>query len=545
MKRFAPTTWAVLACGLAAAITAPSALAARTLCVGGKHACYSTIQAAIDAAHDGDTVVIAPGSYAGGVTIDVSVAIVGAGARSTKIQGGGPVLTIGVGGAPTQPTVSITGVTITGGVTTSAPTPDGPITFVAAGGGDFIHGPASPDRVGAVVTIRNSVITGNRATPSSTIGGEASCPSDGNCPFAQGVGGGIADNGQLTLINTTVSNNLAGGPLASNAAGGGIWTSTGGGPGALTLIDSSVTGNSASVTAPNGRFAEGGGIEVQDGEVFTVTNSVVSNNTASLTSSYPSGVHMNANTGGIHVGGFGSATIQGSRITGNLASASDPAGQPAAFDAALAVGLSDFCVCGQTLVLQDSVISGNRTIVTGNGSADGDASGGALEVDGAATITNTAIVGNSTTLSSLTGAATAFGTVLLLDLDSKTIVIKYSVIRGNTVKASTSTGPATIQGAGITNGASLELHNVLVTNNAGIATGTSGFAHGGGIWNAQPFPDVPAPRLALENTLVARNSLNASPGLTVQGGGIYTPGFPIAVIRSVIAHNAPDQCFGC
>jgi hypothetical protein len=394
------------------------------------------------------------------------------------------------------------------------------------------------------VTIRNSVITGNRATPVSTTDSGEPCGA-ANCPSAQAQGGGIADSGQLTLIDTTVSNNLAGGPLASNATGGGIWTATGGGPGVLTLINSTVAGNSAGVTAPNGRFAEGGGIAVQDGEALTITNSAISNNTASLSSSYPDGVHMNANTGGIHVGGFGSATIQGSRITGNVATATDPSGQPAAFDAALAVGLSEFCPCGQTLVLKDTVVSGNRTIVTGNGSADGDPSGGAVEVDGAATISNTAIIGNSTTISSRAGAATAFGTLLTLNLDAKTIVMKNSTVGGNSVKASTPTGPATIVGAGILNGASLELHNVLVTNNSANASGTSGFVQGGGIWNGKPFPDVPAPNLTLEHTIVARNSLSASPGLAVQGGGVFTPGFALSLTRSLIVHNAPDQCFGC
>jgi hypothetical protein len=299
------------------------------------------------------------------------------------------------------------------------------------------------------------------------------------------------------------------------------------------------------VTAPNGRFAEGGGIAVQDGEALTITNSAISNNTASLSSSYPDGVHMNANTGGIHVGGFGSATIQGSRITGNVATATDPSGQPAAFDAALAVGLSEFCPCGQTLVLKDTVVSGNRTIVTGNGSADGDPSGGAVEVDGAATISNIAIIGNTTTVSSRAGAATALGTLLALNLDAKSIVMRNSVVGGNSVNASTPTGPATIVGAGILNGASLELHNVRVTNNSANASGTFGFVQGGGIWNGRPFPEVPAPSLTLENTIVSRNSLSASPGLVVQGGGVFTPGFALSLTRSLIVRNAPDQCFGC
>jgi len=491
------------------------------LCVGSKPACYTTIQAAVDAAHDGDTVSIASGRFAGGITVDVSISIVGAGAGATIIKGGGPVLTIGVFGASTEPTVSIAGVTITGGVTTSAPTPDGPITFVAVGGGVYI--PGSAGGVGATVTIRNSLITGNRATPSSTIDSGEPCGS-ADCPFAQGQGGGIADVGRLTLINTTVSNNLAGGALASDATGGGIWTATNGGAGALTLINSTVSGNSASVSAPNGRAAEGGGIEVQDGETFTVTNSVISNNTASVSSSYPSGVGMNADAGGIHVGGGGSATIVGSRITGNAASAKDPASEPVAFASGLGVGLSD-CVCGQTLVLRDSVISGNRTIATGGAFA---LAASAVEIDTPAAISNTAITGNS------------------FDGESQPIVVRNSVISGNTAKASTPTGSATVGGAGINNGGSLELHNVLVTSNSATATGQSGYADGGGIWNGMPFaPDGPIPHLVLENTIVTRNALSGSPGLAVQGGGVYTPGFPITLTNSAITHNAPDQCFGC
>ena len=62
---------------------------------------------------------------------------------------------------------------------------------------------------------------------------------------------------------------MAGGGLASDAGGGGIWTATNGGAGTLTLINSTVTGNTRDRSAPNGRFAEGGGIQVQDGEAFS------------------------------------------------------------------------------------------------------------------------------------------------------------------------------------------------------------------------------------------------------------------------------------
>jgi hypothetical protein len=67
---------AVLA-AFAGGAAAPHARAATTLCVGGSGGCYQTLQGAFDAAHDGDTIRIAPGTFAGGATVDASVDIVG------------------------------------------------------------------------------------------------------------------------------------------------------------------------------------------------------------------------------------------------------------------------------------------------------------------------------------------------------------------------------------------------------------------------------------------------------------------------------------
>src|SRR5262249_47324538 len=105
---------------------------ARPICVGSTPGCFSTIQAAVDAAKDGERITIASGTYAGGITVDVSVKIVGAGADKTIISGGGPVITIGSFGASTEPTVSISGVTITGGVTHAS----SPSSSAAAAGDD-------------------------------------------------------------------------------------------------------------------------------------------------------------------------------------------------------------------------------------------------------------------------------------------------------------------------------------------------------------------------------------------------------------------------
>jgi len=66
------------------------------------------------------------------------------------------------------------------------------------------------------VTIADSVITGNRATPTVAAPIGPPCPS-GPCGFARGDGGGIANWGKLTLLRTTVSGNEVGGPARPRA----------------------------------------------------------------------------------------------------------------------------------------------------------------------------------------------------------------------------------------------------------------------------------------------------------------------------------------
>src|SRR5689334_12728157 len=107
-RRFALAALLVAAGYLGASSAARSASAA-SLCVGGQAGCYGSVQAAVDAAHDGDTIGIGAGTFQGGITIDKSIRLVGAGTAATTIQGGGPVVTIGDLTGATTPTVSIRG----------------------------------------------------------------------------------------------------------------------------------------------------------------------------------------------------------------------------------------------------------------------------------------------------------------------------------------------------------------------------------------------------------------------------------------------------
>ena len=86
------------------------------VCIGsGDSTCFGTLAAAVAAAHDGDTVTVRAGTVAGGVTIDKSITLAGAGMHASIIRGGGPVLTIGTSSATKDLTVAIRDLTVTGG----------------------------------------------------------------------------------------------------------------------------------------------------------------------------------------------------------------------------------------------------------------------------------------------------------------------------------------------------------------------------------------------------------------------------------------------
>jgi hypothetical protein len=525
MRRLAMTLCAVFVAAGATAGAAKSGRAA-TLCVGNGSVCYATLKAAVDAAHDGDTIKVGPGTFAGGITIDVSIRIVGTGARATVINGGGPVLTIGVAGAASEPSVTIDSVTVTGGVAIGNLTP-----FSGRGGGIYIPRAAGPS-TGATVTIRNSVIRGNSVAPRVAIDSEDPC-----CAFADSGGGGISNDGTLTLDDTRVSDNRADAAsgLASNAIGGGILNRA---FGTLTLRHSVVTDNHAAVTAPNGRFADSGGIAVVGG-TLTMNDSRVSDNSAEVSSAVPSGAGETqlAVGGGIHVQGSASGTVRSTTITGNSVSSTNAVGDADAFSGGLHAD--------GPIVLRDSTVSNNSvraTTATGStGRASGDSGAGEINAD--STISDTRFTGNSVTATSSAGVAhAAAGAIVTAAFDRMTI--SDSVIRANRLTATTTTGSSTVQGGGISNIGVLTLRGTSVSDNGGTASGPSGLAQGGGIWNGS-VPNGPSlTQFALLDSEVTHNALTATSGITVQGGGLFTS-FPVTLQNSVIAKNSPDQCFGC
>ncbi len=513
---------AVLSTAALGAATGPGRAAPSGICVGSQPGCYQTVQAAVDAAHDGDRIRIGPGTYAGGIVLNKSVELKGAGANVTTVEGGGPVVTIGVLGAADEPTVTLSGLTISGGVNAGD-------TTITAGGGLLIPA-AAGGATGATVTVSDSVITGNSAAPTFGAPIGPPCPG-GPCAFALGNGGGIASWGRLMLVRTKVSDNEAGGTVASDSHGGGIWSA---GVASLTLESCSVTGNHSRVVPPNGRFAIGGGVHIQDGGSLRIANSDISGNDASLSSNLPGGISMIANGGGVHIGDGSSVTIDNTRINDNRVVVEDVNGQPSGFDAGMIVG-------GSTLDLRNSTVDRNQVVAHVAATDDNGASGGVLEVDGQATIENTRITANAATVTSVAGNAAALGAVEMFASGPSSIV--NTLVSGNTLRASTTTGSATVQGAGLVNNGPLELRNVRVTDNSGTAHAPTGLAQGAGIWNGVVFNPPPV-QLTLTNTIVTRNSLAASSGVAVQGAGLYTQ-FPVTLVNSRVEKNTPDDCAGC
>lgn len=192
---------------------------------------YTSIQAAINEAQEGDTISIYPGTNHENLDIKKNINIVGAGKDSTVIDGGnlGTVICVESGA-----TVTISGLTIRNRMT----------EFVYYGGGIYNSGD---------LTLKDSAVTG------TIIGGD---------------GGGIYNNyyAILTLINSQVTGNVAIGKYGGNSGGGGIFNNHG----TITLRDSIISENVAYGTELGGY---GGGIYNRYGTV-TLYNSKITGNTA-------------------------------------------------------------------------------------------------------------------------------------------------------------------------------------------------------------------------------------------------------------------------
>lgn len=173
----------------------------------------------------GDSIIVAAATYRENLTISKSLKVIGSGARTTIIDGGGVNTVVRV--SSTSAHVGLSNVTVRNGY-----------TYSGGGGGIWNLG---------ILTVNKSTISGNTGIGRNSAG----------------LGGGIANGGTLTVNNSTVSGNTVRGPFGAGF-GGGI-----GNVGTLKVNNSTITGNTAS--------GWGTGIGNESGNL-TISNSTISGN---------------------------------------------------------------------------------------------------------------------------------------------------------------------------------------------------------------------------------------------------------------------------
>jgi hypothetical protein len=307
-------------------------------------------------------------------------------------------------------------------------------------------------------------------------------------------------------------------------------------------VASSVVAANRAAPVRIGRFAEGGGLFVDSGDL-RVSDSTLTRNRADLVTSWPIKgqgklIDMNANSGAIHIGDKIKATISHTTMSWHSISAIDPAGEPLAFDSAMLAGDS-------SVKMSDTVISHNSNYVNVATTKDVGVSGTTLEFDGPADVQRSRITDNRVKVVSKSGEAGATNGIAVYDFSDnpRQVTIADTVISNNRSIAISKHGSAVVYGGGIVNNSLLELNRVTVRGNTAEAEAPSAIAQGGGIWNGVLLSGPPV-RLILNHTKLVGNSLRVSAVGSAKGGGMYTK-VPVVQHHSVIKGNHPDTCFAC
>jgi hypothetical protein len=210
-------------------------------------------------------------------------------------------------------------------------------------------------------------VSGNHAlrvfhiATASTVAISGLTIADGQVSGSTVMGGGIDNQGMLTLADCTVSNNSASAnQIVSAAFGGGIANA-----GTLIVTDCTVTGNSII----GGDIVRGGvwGGGIYNGGTLTVTESTLNGNSASA-AGFAGAAY------GAGIANAGTLTLAGSTLSGNAASGTGVAGSGG--------GISN----SSTLTVIDSTLSDNQA--NGNG---GGIYGGSTQV----TVRNTIVATNT------------------------------------------------------------------------------------------------------------------------------------------------------
>ncbi len=227
-------------------------------CKSRQHACQ-TISNAISLTLPGDSIFVASATYHESLFIPYNLKIIGSGAKTTIVDGGGVNSQVAVVGSEPRVPVTLSGMTFRNG----AGEEDGGGIYNCFG----------------TLTVIDSIITGNRIrSGNGSFGygaGIYNCPSSTltliNTTISDNsalVGGAICNGGTLTVINSTFSRNVA-----RQHRGGAI-----GNYGALTITNSTFSGNSSGSNGFAGGILNGG--LFQSAGTLLINNSTLSGNTA-------------------------------------------------------------------------------------------------------------------------------------------------------------------------------------------------------------------------------------------------------------------------
>jgi hypothetical protein len=257
-------------------------------CKSRQHAC-KTISNALALTLPGDSIFVAPATYHETLFIYFNLEIIGSGAKTTIVDGGGVNSQVVVVGSEPKVQVKLSGMTVRngagqedgGGIYNCFGTLtviDSIITGnrISSGHGSYGYGAGIYNCPSSTLTLVNTTISNNSAVIGGAIcnGGTLTINKStisGNVA-RQHEGGGIANYGTLTITNSTFSGNMARSSLLGSVAGGilngGLFRSSG----TLAINNSTLSGNVA-------RGGKGGGIFNVKGSTVVLQNSIVANNT--------------------------------------------------------------------------------------------------------------------------------------------------------------------------------------------------------------------------------------------------------------------------
>ena len=368
---------------------------------------------------------------------------------------------------------------------------------------------------GASLSVTNSTITNNAATAVDIGTG----------------GGGVFNDGSLTISNATLSANTANNGTAN---GGAVLNA----PGATLFVSgSSIIGNSAA--------RAGGGIENNGGDVSLAGVTLGAG---------MAGNFAGINGGGLHTSSTGTVQVSGGLVQGNTAD-QEGGGLWNSADGTLVVdggtvisnntangdgteqGGGGIFNDGGEVTVSNAILESNSSVaaLAGNG-------GGGIFNDGTLTASNTFFLNNTAAIGALGNGGA------ILNSDGGTATLTGCLLQQNMANRA---GGGIENNGGIVVSHSTDFFNnfaginggALHTGGAGSATLSGGFVssntasqEGGGLWNSSTGTLVVQATTDGTGTFIANNTAMGD-GTDQGGGGVFNDGGTVTITTASIVNN--------